>query len=157
VSELCPHCTVAIIWPYIIIVFCCCDTLSLRINFFLFFHVTVAYYFLLCVIFGVVPYCFFHVPFVCASPLFLLVVASFGNFADFTPPLTSVWRTLLWHVTPFCALLLHVTEILHVFAYHVLLICYFCNAATAVAAQRQWRRGNRVISVAAAAGWRLRR
>ncbi len=54
---------------------------------------------------------------VCASPLFLLIVTIFGDFADFAPPLTSEWDTLLWHVTPFCALLLHVTEILHVFAH----------------------------------------
>jgi len=35
------------------------------------------------------------------SPLFLLIVDIFGDFADFTPPLTSEWGTLLWHITPF--------------------------------------------------------
>ena len=38
---------------------------------------------------------------VCASPLFLLIVNFFGNFADFAPPLTSELDTLLWHITPF--------------------------------------------------------
>ncbi len=85
----------------------------------LFLHVTVAYYFLLRVVFGVVVFFFtcLLVSVVCASPLFLLIVTIFGNFADFTPPLTSKWGTLLWHVTLFWALLLHVTEILHVFAH----------------------------------------
>jgi hypothetical protein len=118
VSELCLHCTVAIIiWPYIIIVFFCCDTSSLQIN--------CCYMSLLpimsCYASFLVLYCFSSrvcwYLFMCASPLFLLIVASFGDFADFAPPLTSVWRTLLWHFTPFCALLLHVTVILHVFAY----------------------------------------
>ena len=69
----------------------------------IFLHVTVAYYFLLCVVFGVVVdfsrVCWCRV--VCVLPLFLLIVAIFGNFFDFPPPLTSEWGTLLWHITPF--------------------------------------------------------
>ena len=117
VSALCPHCTDAIIiWPYIIIELFCCDTSSLRINCFY----TSLLPIISCYASFLVLYCFFSrvcwYLFMCASPLFLLIVASFGNFADFAPPLTSVWRTLLWHVTPFFFWLLHVTEILHVFA-----------------------------------------
>ena len=53
----------------------------------LFLHLTVAYYFLLRVVFGVVVFFFtcLLVSVVCASPLFLLIVAIFGDFADFAP------------------------------------------------------------------------
>jgi hypothetical protein len=100
----------------------------------------------------------------CASPLFLLIVASFGDFADFAPPLTSVWRTLLWHVTPFCALLLHVTEILRYMYLHT--TCYLFvisvtrrwqwqrngggGAATALSARRRQQGGGCRDSAAAA-------
>ena len=101
VSELCPHCTVAIIiWPYIIIVFFCCDTSSLRIN--------CCYTSLLpimsCYASFLVLYCFFTCLLVlcgvCVTPV-SPDCRNFGDFADFAPPLTSKWRYLLGHTTPF--------------------------------------------------------
>ena len=102
VSELCPHCTNAIIiWPYIIIVFVCCDTSSLRINCFY----TSLLPIISCYALFLVFYCLFSrvcwCCVVCASPPFLLIVSIFGDFAEFAPPLTSKWRYLLGHTTPF--------------------------------------------------------
>jgi hypothetical protein len=68
----------------------------------LFLHVTVAYFFLLRVVFCFDVFssvCWCRV--VCVSPLFLLIVNIIGNFADFAPPLTSEWGTLLWYITLF--------------------------------------------------------
>ncbi len=78
----------------------CCDTSLLQINC---FHTSLAYCFLLHIVF----FSFFYIfnvcwcRLVCVSPLFLLIVDIFGDFADFTPPLTSELSTLLWHITPF--------------------------------------------------------
>ena len=81
----------------------------------LFLHITVAYHFLLRVVFGVLVFflrvCWCHV--VCASPLFLLIVAIFGNFADFTPPShLRMGHFVVARHTFLCALLLHITKIL---------------------------------------------
>ncbi len=102
VSELCPHCTVAIIiWPYIIIDFFCCDTSLLQIN----CCSTSLLPIMSCYASFLVLYCFFSCVcwccVVCVSPLFLLIVAIFGYFADFAHPLTSKWCYLLGHTTPF--------------------------------------------------------
>ena len=96
-SELCPHCTDAII----IIVCFWCDTSSLRINCFY----TSLLHIISCYASFLVFYCLFSrvcwCCVVCASPPFLLIVSIFGNFAEFAPPLTSKWRYLLGHTTPF--------------------------------------------------------
>ncbi len=72
----------------------------------LFSHVIVAYCFLLRVVFCFVVFfltcvCWCRLVCVRVSPLFLLIVDNFGDFADFAPPLTSEWGTLLWHITLF--------------------------------------------------------
>ena len=101
-SELCPRCAVAIlIWPYVIIIFLCCDTLSLQINCFYtpLLPIISCYPSSLVSLFSFSRVCWCRV--VCASPLFLLIVAIFGVFADVAPPFTSEWGTLLWRITPF--------------------------------------------------------
>jgi len=72
----------------------------------LFSHVIVAYCFLLRIVFCFVVFflmcvCWCRLVCVRVSPLFLLIVDIFGDFADFAPPLTSEWGTLLWHITLF--------------------------------------------------------
>ncbi len=102
VTELRPRCVVAIlIQPYVIIVFFYCDTLLLRINCFYtsLLPIISCYTSSLVSLFSFSRVCWCRV--VCASPLFLLIFANFGNIADFAPPLTSEWGTLLWHITPF--------------------------------------------------------
>ena len=69
----------------------------------LFLHVTVAYYFLLRIVFGVVVFFFtwLLVPCgVCVTPV-SPDCCYFWRFCWFHPPLTSEWGTLLCHITPF--------------------------------------------------------
>jgi hypothetical protein len=125
----------------------------------LFSHVIVAYCycFLLRVVFCFV---FFFltclvVPFgVCVTPI-SPDCWYFWRFCWFCPP-SHLWmgHFVLARHTFLCIVTARHGNITCICTYHVLLICYFCNAATAVAARWQRWRGDHIISAAAAAGWR---